>query len=198
MDSLRLFQGVAAAASLALVSYITVVYVLEKDNKTVATSPDNVASHGATRDILSYVPTDTIYFFGGLEPASLNDMLKTIEPQWGFMQPADFRKTIDQQLPNNKDMPPAAKMLTGLFIEYLTAFKDLTTAQSVLGLGDEMDAVLYSVGTTPVMRIKLADTNAFNTFVKSAETTALVTPVQESHGEISFKTYSFSDRKSVV
>jgi len=196
MDSLRLFQGAAIAASLAFVSYITVVYVLEEDNKTVATSPDNVANHGATRDILSYVPTDTIYFFGGLEPASLNDMLKTIEPQWGFMQPADFRKTIDQQLPNNKDMPPAAKMLTGLFVEYLTAFKDLKTAQGVLGLGDEMDAVLYSIGTTPVIRIKLADTNAFNTFVKSAETTALVTPVQESHGEISFKTYSFSTPKT--
>jgi len=194
MDRLRLFQGVAIAASLAFVSYITVVHLLdeEEDNKTVATSSGNIVNHNATRDILSYVPTDTIYFFGGLEPASLDDMLKTIEPQWGFMQPADFRKTIDQQLPNNKDMPPAAKMLTGLFVEYLTAFKDLKTAQSVLGLGDEMDAVLYSVGTTPVIRIKLADTNAFNAFVKSAETTALVTPVQESHGELSFKTYRFS------
>ncbi len=194
MDSLRLFQGAAVAASLALASYITVVHVLdeEENNNTVVTSPDKVTSHDASRDILSYVPADTIYFFGGLEPASLNDMLKIIEPQWEFMQPADFRKTINQQLHNNKDMPPAAKMLTGLFIEYLTAFKDLKTAQRILGVGDELDAVFYSVGTTPVMRIKLADTNAFNTFIKNTETIALVTPVQETHGELSLRTYSFS------
>ncbi|NOX91562.1 MAG: hypothetical protein GXP18_03675 [Gammaproteobacteria bacterium] len=194
MDSLRLFQGAAVAASLALASYITVVHVLdeEENNDTVVTSPDKVTSRDASRDILSYVPADTIYFFGGLEPASLNDMLKIIEPQWEFMQPADFRKTINRQLHNNKDMPPAAKMLTGLFIEYLTAFKDLKTAQRILGVGDELDAVFYSVGTTPVMRIKLADTNAFNTFIKSTETIALVTPVQETHGELSLRTYSFS------
>ena len=195
MDSSRLFQGAAVVASLALAAYITVVYVLEKEenNETIATSPDsNAAGHDITRDILSYAPSDTIYFFGGLEPASLKNMMNIIEPQWGFMQPADFKKILDQQLPNNKNMPPAAKMLTGLFIEYLTAFKNLETVKSTLGLDDELDAVLYSVGTTPVMRVKLADTNAFNTFIKSAEEIAQVTPTLESHGELSFKTYSFS------
>ncbi len=194
MNSSRLFQGAAVAASLALAAYITVMYVLEgeEDSKTVTASSGNVASHNVTRDILSYVPADTIYFFGGLEPASLKDMIKIIEPQWGFMQPADFKKALDQQLPNNKNMPPAVKMLTGLFIEYVTAFKDLETVQSTLGLNDELDAVLYSVGTIPVMRIKLADTNAFNAFIKSAEAMAQVTSVQESQGELSFKTYRFS------
>ncbi len=194
MNSSRLFQGAAIAASLALAAYITVVYVLEgeEDNKTVTASSGNTASHNATRDILSYVPADTIYFFGGLEAASLKDMITIIEPQWGFMQPEDFKKTLDQQLPNNKNMPPAMGMLTGLFIEYVTAFKDLETVQNTLGLNDELDAVLYSVGTIPVMRIKLADTNAFNAFIKSAETMAQVTSVQGSHGELSFKTYRFS------
>ncbi len=194
MNSSRLFQGAAIAASLALAAYITVVYVLEgkEDSKTATASSGNVASHNVTRDILSYIPADTIYFFGGLEPASLKDMIKIIEPQWGFMQPADFKKSLDQQLPNNKNMPPAVKMLTGLFIKYLTAFKDLETVQNTLGLDDELDAVLYSIGTTPVMRIKLADTNAFNAFIKSAETMAQVTSVQESQGELSFKTYRFS------
>jgi len=162
------------------------------DNKTVTASSGNVASHKVTRDILSYVPADTIYFFGGLEPASLRDMITIIEPQWGFMQPEDFKKTLDQQLPNNKNMPPAMGMLTGLFIEYVTAFKDLETVQNTLGLTDELDAVLYSVGTIPVMRIKLADTNAFNAFINSAEAMTQVTSVQGSHGELSFKTYRFS------
>ncbi len=194
MNSSRLFQGAAVAASLALATYITVVYVLEgeKDSKTVTASSGNVASHNVTRDILSYAPADTIYFFGGLEPASLSDMIKIIEPQWGYIQPADLKKSLDQQLPNNKNMPPAVKMLTGLFIEYVTAFKDLETVQGTLGLDDELDAVLYSVGTNPVMRIKLADTNIFNAFIKRVEEMQQVTPVQESQGELSFKTYRFS------
>jgi len=194
MNSLRLFQGAAVAASLALVAYITVVHVLdeEKDSETVITSSGNVTEHDDVRDILSYIPADTIYFFGGLEPASLTDMLKIAGPQWEFMQPADFKKMFDQQLPNNKDMPPAARMLTGLFIEYLTAFNDPKTAQSTLGVGDELDATLYSVGTIPVIRIKLADTKAFNAFVNRAEAMTQVMPEQESHGDVSFKTYSFS------
>jgi len=199
MNSLRLFQGAAIAASLALASYITVVSILDERGNN-ETAPNNSTSHdttyGAPRDILSYVPADTIYFFGGLEPTLLTDMLKIIETQRGFMQPADFKKSIEQQLADNKNMPPAARMLSGLFAEFLTAFKDLKTAQNTLGVGDKLDIIFYSVGTTPVMRIKLADTKAFNSFIKSAEATALVTPEQESQGEHSFKTYRFSPLKN--
>ena len=194
MNNSRLLQVSAVVATLAFVSYVMVKYVIkwEATTEVVSTSPDSGLQDNAKRDILSYVPADTIYFFGGLEPSPLQNMLEIFAPEWRFTEDPKFKQQFQQELSQNADMPPAAAMLGGLFIEYLDAFKDLKKATTILGVGSELDSVFYSVGTTPVMRMKLTDMNAFNTFVKNAETSAQVTPVQESQGALSFKTYSFS------
>jgi hypothetical protein len=199
MNSLRLLQISAVVATLAFGSYVMVKYVIDwKETTEVVTTstdsglPNNGLPDNAKRDILSYVPADTIYFFGGLEPSPLKNMLEILAPEWRFTQAPGFKQQFQQELSKNTDTPPAAAMLSGLFIEYLDVLKDLKTATDMLGVGSEMDAVFYSVGTTPVMRMKLSDMNAFNAFVKNAETAAQVTPVQESHGALTFKTYSFS------
>ena len=194
MNNSRLLQISAVVATLAFVSYVLVKYVIHWDEATevVATSPDSGLSDNAKRDILSYVPADTIYFFGGLEPSPMQNMLEVLAPEWRFIQDPAFKQQFRQGLSKNTDTPPASAMLGGLFIEYLDVLKDPKTATNMLGVGSELDAVVYSVGTTPVMRIKLSDMNAFNTFIKNAETAAQVTPAQESHGALTFKTYSFS------
>jgi hypothetical protein len=189
MNSLRLIQGAAVAATLALASYIVVVHVIGKDKfgDTVATVPSEAPAQKNVRDILTYVPADTIYFVGGLEPAPIKNMLEAMPPEWHAMQQTDFNEGLQKE-PN---MPPAIKILLGLFSEYMQALKDPSTATTTMGIGSELESAFYSVGTTPVLRIKLIDANAFNQFVQRAETVAQVTATTETHGGLSFSTYSF-------
>lgn len=189
MNSLRLIQGAAVAATLALASYIVVVHVIGKDkfSDIVATAPSEAPAQKSTREILTYVPADTIYFFGGLEPSPIKHMLEAMPPEWQAMQQVDFEQDLQQE----QNMPPAIKILLGMFSEYTQALKDPSTATTSMGIGSELDSAFYSVGATPVLRIKLADANAFNQFVQRSETIAHVTPATETHGELSFSTYGF-------
>ena len=187
MDSLRLVLGAAVAATLALASYITVVYVIDKKdgNETLSTS----AAQTDAREILSYVPSDTIYFFGGLKPAPLQNMQDFFTPDLSLVQAKNLKRDLEKQ--GSSEAPPATKMLIGLFIEYMTALQSLQTAPELLGTGEEIDSILYSIGTTPVLRIKLADTGAFNAFVDKAETTARTQAVPEPYGGHTIRTYGF-------
>jgi hypothetical protein len=189
MNSVRLLWGTAIAATLALAAYIVVVYVLGKDeiDGTVATVPSQETAQNKVPDILTYVPADTIYFFGGLEPTPVKDMLESMPPEWRSMQQVDFKQDLDKE----QKMPPAAKMLMGLFIEYMRAIQDPNTATAAMGIGDEVYSALYSVGTTPVLRIKLADANAFKQFVQRAEAAMQISPVTQTQGDLTLSTYSF-------
>lgn len=196
MNSSRLLQASAAVATLAFVAYILVTHVLDlgEDAGMVATSPVSTEQKQPTRDILSYVPADTIYFFGGLESAPLKNMLDFYRPEWSLAQTTDLR----QGLAADPNMSVAGKMLIGMFAEYIDTLKDVKTASSTFGIGSELDAAFYSVGTTPVMRIKLADTDAFNAFIKRAETSVQIFPTQESHGPMTLSTYSFNPPKNTL
>ena len=82
MNSVRLLWGAVIAATLALGAYIVVVHVIGKDTTggTVATAPGQETAQNQVPDILTYVPADTIYFVGGLEPTPVKDMLESMPP----------------------------------------------------------------------------------------------------------------------
>ena len=44
-------------------------------------APTKSAKAPPKRDVLTYVPSDTLLFFGGLEPAQFEDMLKIAIPE---------------------------------------------------------------------------------------------------------------------
>ncbi|MBL1277875.1 MAG: hypothetical protein COB30_017485 [Ectothiorhodospiraceae bacterium] len=195
MNGSNILQISTAIAIIAFGTYVTLEYVVdEKQNPQtiVASQGNNTVSGSTSRDILSYVPADTIYFLGGLEPASIKNMLDMLAPQRAMFQNINFEQQLNQGVANNKDQPPALKMIIGLSIEYMKTFTDLEMMPSTLGVGENIDAAIYSVGTIPVMRIKLTDSKAFNRFVEKAETSMHVTPELENHGEIALKTYRFS------
>ena len=189
MDIVRFLQGTAAAAALALTGYIVVEHVIDKKPETTTATSQQAPAQKTAPDILSYVPADTIYFVGGLEPAPVKDMLNSMPPEWQSMQHVDIKQDFSPEKLNS--MSPAVKMLIGLFIEYMQALKDPSTTASTLGIGDEFYSALYSVGTTPVLRIQLSDSNAFNQLVQRAENIALVSPAAETHNGLNFSTYSF-------
>jgi hypothetical protein len=126
-----------------------------------------VTKTGAKRDILTYVPADTVYFFGGVEPASFEDKTQVLD-SFDWLKNIDW-SVLDFDEAHIKKMPPAIKMIIGLYAEYIKIFEGVVDAPQKFGTGSELDSVLYAVGVMPVMRVRLENPQAFNTFLDTAE-----------------------------
>lgn len=125
-----------------------------------------ITKTGAKRDILTYVPADTVYFFGGVKAASFEDTTQVME-SFDWLRKIDW-SVLELDEADIAKMPPAVKMIVGLYAEYIKAFDDAGATQK-FGTGPEFDSVLYAVGLMPVMRVKLENTQAFNKFLDTAE-----------------------------
>ncbi|MEJ2181793.1 MAG: hypothetical protein P8Y28_15555 [Gammaproteobacteria bacterium] len=157
MSQSRAFVGIIIVIAVALVGYVG--YFKIDWNKSASTETAQTDS-GQSRNILSYVPADTLFFIGGLEPIPFQHAIDMIAPGSGWLKHADWSQQLTDE--EKANMPPAGRMITSLLSEYMRIMQDPATASSKLGTGDKIDSVAYTVGFIPVMRIKLADATAFN------------------------------------
>ena len=167
------------------------------DTQTVqinqATQPiASSAQPKAVREILTYVPADTLLFFGGLEPGSFKDILKIAIPQESDWLTAMNWDEMHKENPE-KPAPPGGRMLTGLFTEYMHAFKTPETAAANLGIKEELDSVIYTVGAMPVLRIAIDDSEAFNSFLDRAEQKSKASHVMEEFEGLTLRTYELDN-----
>ncbi|MCI0506960.1 MAG: hypothetical protein L0Z73_12735 [Gammaproteobacteria bacterium] len=176
----RIFGGFIIVVVLALVGYIGVLKI-DWDN--------NSGSTDSAREILTYVPADTLFFFGGLEPAPFQHAIDMIAPESGWLKHADWSQSLTDK--DKADMPPAVLMITSLFGEYMQIMQSPATAAGKLGIGDKIDSAAYTVGFIPVMRVKLADANAFTALIDQAEKNAGLSSSKQTVGDITMRSYSF-------
>jgi len=189
MKNPRLFQGIALISVVLIASYI-LFFKIDWQN---VSPEDSLASQSG--GILSYVPADTLFFYGGLEKASLKDSLEiyTAGYEW-IINDADLSKILnDDQLAHAS---PAEKMLASLLVEYMRLLQDIPHAAENLGIDDNVESAVYTVGAIPVLRLKLTNKTAFNAFINRAEQAVNVTPSQETlkgsaNNSISANHYSF-------
>jgi len=189
MTQSRIFGGFIIVIVLALVAYIGVTKI-DWDNQSGSMESAQTDS-GQSREILTFVPADTLFFFGGLEPAPFQHVIDMMPPESGWLKHADWSKQLSDE--EKSRMPPATRMITSLFSEYMQIMQDPPTAVSKLGIGEKIDSVAYTVGFIPVMRIKLADANAFTVLIDQAERKAGLTANKQSVGDITLRSYSFDD-----
>lgn len=189
MTQSRIFGGFIIVLVLAIVGYVGAVKI-DWNNKS-GNKESAQADSGQSRDILTYVPADTLFFFGGLEPAPFQHAIDMIAPESGWLKHADWSQQLSAE--EKAKMPPAALMITSLFSEYMQIMQEPATAVSKLGIGDKIDSVAYTVGFIPVMRIKLADANAFTALVNQAEEKAGLASTKQSIGDITLRSYSFDE-----
>lgn len=159
--------------------------------------PVRVSTAVAKPEILKYVPQDTITFFGGLKPAPFQEMLKVFTSKQNWMQ--DFEKFDPLQAQaHNAKQPDALKLIMSLQTQYAKALANSSTIGAVLGTGKTLEGAFYMVGAFPVFRVKLTDENAFQTFVKKAETAVNIHPGEINLDKQVVKTYSLDqpDAKS--
>ena len=140
-------------------------------------------------DVLSYVPADTIAFFGGLEPFPLKDMLKFNNAAQLEMQRKQWSDIIAS--PKFKETPPGARMIMGLLMTYSNLLMNRDHLAEKVGIPQKVESALYTVGVIPVLRVKLADPAAFTAFIEAAEKTGKVIGNKDNVRGVDFLSYSF-------
>ena len=140
-------------------------------------------------EVLSYVPADTIAFFGGLEPFPLKDVLKFNNAAQVEMQRKQWSDAIAS--PKFMETPPGARMIMGMMMTYSDLLVDRDHMAEKMGVPQKVESALYTVGVIPVLRVKLADPAAFTAFIETAEKTGKVTGDKDNVGGVDFLSYSF-------
>ncbi|WP_455223036.1 hypothetical protein [Kaarinaea lacus] len=189
MTQSRIFGGFIIVIVLALVAYIG-AFKIDWANKSWD-SDSAQADSGQGREILTYVPADTLFFFGGLEPMPLQQAIDMMAAESGWLKHADWSQQMSAE--EKAKMPPAALMITTLFSEYMQIMQEPATAVSKLGMGVNIDTVAYTVGFIPVMRIKLTDAKAFTILIEQAEKKAGLTSGKQNVNDITLRSYSFDE-----
>lgn len=141
------------------------------------------------REIFAYVPQDAIMFFGGLEAVALKDMLDVFLVDDHFIKQVNWDE-VGAQANADANAPPGARFMGGLQLQYLKSLRDTAQTTSVLGVGEKLDSVMYTVGMIPVFRVKLEDPAAFTAFLDAAEQTAQVIGEKRSIDSISYRAFS--------
>ena len=140
-------------------------------------------------EVLSYVPADTIAFFGGLEPFPINDALKFSNAAQLEMQRKQWSDIIAS--PKFEEIPPGARMIMGLLMNYSDLLMDRDHLAEKMGIPQKVESAFYTVGVIPVLRVKLADPAAFTAFIEAAERTGKVIGNKDNVSGVDFLSYSF-------
>jgi len=150
-------------------------------------------SNGGDDNILSYVPADSIYFAGGAQAWSVNEMFTMFGHTSGFIELAlqDSAKNSDKPITT-----PGDKMVQQLLAAYFDATNQPQNFSNTSGIGDKFSFAIYSVGIIPVLRIQLQNTVKFESYIQNIETQAQITPVIENQAQLTIRKYSFRDDKT--
>ena len=152
---------------------------------------------------LSYVPADTLVFAGGLEPMSWSQ-LAAFRDSFAFSgSPESTRKVIEELLKSEAEgksqTPPGMQLLISLYADYLAAVTAKDFSPAVLGLGEQIDSAFYTVGALPVLRLKLQDEAAFDTFLAKAASRFKLQPQTGTVDGFNYQRYALNqDEKQPV
>lgn len=140
--------------------------------------------------VLEYVPADTVFFAGSVEPL---DFAKTLEmsSKMGFDYSAMMSAGFDDLKSDLGDAPDAAKVLVSIYGDYLEAVNKKSVKE--LGLRSELNMAVYTVGALPVIRIELDGTDAFSNAIAKIEADQGVTATVNTVNGVEYREYSLDD-----
>ncbi|MCW5206413.1 hypothetical protein VU08_05730 [Desulfobulbus sp. F5] len=160
----------------------------EKSEEQKQPEPQKPAS------MLSFVPDDTVFFSGGIEPVPLKNLLK-----WNI---ARFNMSKDMLTPKDlSKMGEEAKiegqrMAAQIWDEYLATIVSPETQIESWGFEDTPAIASYTIGLSPVLlRISLKDIQKFNNKIAELEKKAKVTAKVEALGTATYRRYALNEKK---
>lgn len=146
----------------------------------------------------SYVPADTLFFMGDLEPVSFKEAFTPFQARFSqlFNSPGvsvndELKKLKEEMNQNPQEWNDGMRFLVGLYAEYVNSITKNNFSPDVFGLSDKTDMALYSVGALPVLRIKLSNEVNFDKFITQAEANTNAKSETATFKNISYKRYIF-------
>ena len=145
--------------------------------------------------VLEYVPADTVFFAGSVEPL---DFAKTLEmsSKMGFDTSAMMGSGINELKAELADAPEAGRVMIGLYDKYLTAVKNKSVKE--LGLRSELNMAVYTVGVLPVARIELDGTDTFHKTLLAIEKDNSVNATVNTVNGVEYREYRFDEHDEQV
>lgn len=171
-----LFAGLLLAAAGAGAWFLT------QDKAGVAAPADN--------DLLTYVPADTIFFSGSLEPLPTEQYVNLMQ-QYGIFSDGDLMLQAGAEA--DPSAPAGVKLLTALYHDYLGAMADPEMLREQFGFADPVNMAAYTVGVVPVLRIALADEGTFAGLLDSHEQKLDIAADQETLQGTTYRSYALSE-----
>jgi hypothetical protein len=155
---------------------------------------------GTPNTHLDLVPADTLMFAGGLEPVPVRKILEHTGLDYAQWFTQDDLNQIYQAL-DLHDAADGVRLLGELLVFYFNHLDDPAELLGKLGLADEFNVTLYTVGLVPVMRMQIADRSAFDQTFAGIEHNARVAPLIRDLGGVEHKVYPLikgADNPSLV
>ncbi len=161
----------------------------------VAPATPSVAKPLPPREIFAYVPSDTIAFFGGLEPVDFKSLLDVFVTEEQWIKEVNWDEA-SAELGSDPKTPPAIRFMAGLNIEYIKALQNTAQTTNTLGVGEKVDSVIYTIGMIPVLRVKLEDEQAFSALLDRAAQAANVTSEKRTIDAATYRAFSLDEPNS--
>lgn len=145
--------------------------------------------------VLEYVPADTVFFAGSVEPL---DFAKTLEmsSKMGFDTSAMMGSGISELKEDLGDAPEAGRIMIGLYDKYLTAVKNKSVKD--LGLRNEINMAVYTVGVLPVVRMELDGSDTFANVISSLEKEHSINAKVNTVNGVEYREYNFDNHDEQV
>lgn len=137
--------------------------------------------------VLDYVPADTVFFSGQLEPFPLKGYLQNTT----FAQAAVPEELI-YELEHERN--PQKLFFSSLIQSYFQAATSAESFQKTFGLPDQLEGAVYAVGMLPVVRYKASDSQAiWNLFDKAEQDSGYKHELRTLKG-LQYRVYPLTER----
>lgn len=144
----------------------------------------------SSNPVLEYVPADSVFFGGSLNPVDFKEYLE-MSQKMGFDPSTMAGMGLGDLKDEMADSPDGAKVLFALYSEYMESAK--AKSISNLGFKNEVNGAIYTVGALPVIRYELDGSDTFLNVIKSIEEDNNVTATVNTVNGVEYREYSFSD-----
>lgn len=165
-----------------------------QDEKKEAQTPNQIVKQeeaAKPASMLTLVPDDTVFFFGGLEPVPLKELLL-----WNvnrFKMPKSFDPKELLEPARKKAETPGQRMALQLWADYYETAVSQQAALASWGIPDNPLLASYAVGLSPVLRISLDDVGKFNKKIKEMEVKAQAKAEPETLGKFAWRRYPLTE-----
>lgn len=157
---------------------------------TLATLLHSTLLYATANPLLKSVPADSLFFSGNTELISISDY-----PLVSFSHSFEAPMSSAEQQNLGKEF--------SFFYELFRDFEQIIqqgnqVVQSHYGLADEMAAVIYTVGATPVIKFNLKDQVAFLSILDKAEQKSGFKPSSKQFKSLKYRSYLLDNQHELI